>query len=160
MSLPFEIEKHLAEIETEIARLGAELVEASFRRSGSRGVLTILADKQGGISLEDCAAINRRLSDFFDVLGEKDPGFIQAPYVLEVNSPGLDRPLRTPRDFSRARGERLRVVYRDDTGKVLTVVGKLALAGESAAELEAGSSRILVAYASVIKAARDIRVNG
>ena|SRR3989338_666489 len=160
MSLPFEIERHLGEIEAEIGRLGAELVEVAFRRSGGQGVLTILADKRGGITLEDCAVINRRLSDFLDILGEKDAGFIQTPYILEVSSPGLDRPLKTAKDFSRAIGERLRVLSRDEAGKVSSLLGKVTAADESGLELRVGNARVRVALGSIVKAVRDIRMNG
>ncbi len=159
MSLPFEIERHLGEIEAEIGRLGAELVEVTFRRSGGRGVLTILADKRGGITLEDCAVINRHLGDLLDALGEKD-AVIQTPYILEVNSPGLDRLLKTAKDFSRAIGDQLRVVHRDETGKISTLIGEVVAADESGLELQVGDKRIRVALDPIIKAVRDIRMNG
>ena len=72
--LPIEIENRLDEIRSQVEALGAELVDIRFYRGGGRSlpagrqVLTILADKPGGITLEECAKINRELGVYFEFL--------------------------------------------------------------------------------------------
>lgn len=125
--LPLEIENRLPEIRAQIEKLGAELVDISLQRSSGRQVLAVTADKSGGITLEDCAEINRRLGAYFDELQtEGSQGFFASRYFLEVSSPGLDRPLKTEKDFTKAVGGRLRFVYRDEAGRVLDDEGDLA----------------------------------
>src|SRR3989338_2964160 len=122
--LPFEIEKKLEELRHEIEKLGAELVDISVRRSGGRNALVITADKAGGITLDDCAVINRHLSRYLDEF-PGEGGFFNGPYYLEVNSPGLDRPLKTEKDFLRAKGKIVRVAFRAETGAGLVRVGEV-----------------------------------
>ena len=122
--LPFEIENRREEIKREIEKLGAELVEINFRKTSGRSVLLIVADKPAGITLDDCAQINRALSQYFDALPDEG-GFFSTPYYLEVNSPGLDRPLRTEADFRRVAGQEVRVAFRNDRGAGLVCVGKI-----------------------------------
>lgn len=160
--LPIEIEQKLEDIKRLIERLGAELIDISLRRSSGRSVLTVVADKKGGITLDECAEINRGLGEYFDSLAEtgasgETGGFLGGSYLLEVSSPGLDRPLKTARDFERAVGETLRVVYSDDTA-ARTVIAKLvSMTGE---ELEMQTVKQNTAFrlslSRVIKAVREI----
>ena len=75
-----------------------ELVGITYKKEGSRKVLRILADKAEGITLEECARMNETISE---VLDKAD--FMEDNYILEVSSPGLDRPLKTKADFLRIR---------------------------------------------------------
>ena len=160
MSIPVEIEKRLAELEAQIARSGAELVEILYRRSGQRSVLTFLVDKKGGITLEECAEVNRRLGAYFDQLAEIGPleaGFLQGSYFLEVNSPGLDRPLKTPKDFQRVLGETLRVQTRDERGTVHTLIGRLTGLTELGIEIENGPGAAhSLGFDGIFRATRDV----
>ncbi len=83
---------------------GMELVDVEFGGGGGRQILRIYIDRQGGVSLEDCTSVSRALSAALDV---EDP--LQGSYDLEVSSPGLDRPLRTPEHFQKYAGEKVRV---------------------------------------------------
>jgi ribosome maturation factor RimP len=76
-----------------------ELVDLIFRSDNQRLILTVLADKQpqGGITLQECALLCRELKT---ILEEKN--IIEGDYVLEVSSPGLDRPLKNQKDFLRS----------------------------------------------------------
>ena len=75
-----------------------EFVDLIYRTQGNRLILTVLADQpQGGINLQECALLCRQLKD---VLEEKN--IIAQDYVLEVSSPGLDRPLKSKQDFLRS----------------------------------------------------------
>jgi ribosome maturation factor RimP len=85
-----------------------DLIDIELKgRSGSR-VLRIFVDIDGGISLDQCVDLSRQISDLLDT---RD--LIAGWYRLEVSSPGLDRPLKTERDFTRNLGRKVRVIYTD-----------------------------------------------
>lgn len=156
--LPFEIEKHLVEIQNEVEKNGAELVDIVYRKMTGRSILTVIADKAGGITLEDCVAINQglgRLLDEWSLPGQESA--IQGAYYLEVNSPGLDRPLKTPRDYARAMGQELRVVSRAANGAVLTNTGILRSVSESEIGLEKNGETFTVSLESIIKTTRELK---
>ncbi|MDD5173675.1 MAG: ribosome maturation factor RimP [Candidatus Omnitrophica bacterium] len=79
-----------------------KLVDVVFRREGSGLVLRIIADTANGITVSECTGLNRFLSE---VLDRED--IIRDRYTLEVSSPGLDRPIKTDKDFERSMGKQL-----------------------------------------------------
>ncbi|MFH0918562.1 MAG: ribosome maturation factor RimP [Candidatus Omnitrophota bacterium] len=80
-----------------ITAKGLEFIDLIYRPEGKRLILTVLADKPlGGITLQECAGLSRQLKN---LLEEKN--IIDGDYILEVSSPGLDRPLKRPKDFLR-----------------------------------------------------------
>ena len=81
---------------------GIELIDVIFRREGPVLVLRIVADTANGITVSECAKLNNFLSE---VLDRED--IIQDRYTLEVSSPGLDRPIKTDKDFERSMGKEL-----------------------------------------------------
>ena len=68
---------------------GLELVDLEFVKEGANWYLRVYIDKEGGVSIDDCEAVSRALEAKLD---ETDP--IEQAYVLEVSSPGIDRPLK------------------------------------------------------------------
>ena len=100
--------KRLIELlEPPVEALGYELVDLDVR-VGRHGLLRIYVDKDDGVNLADCELVSRQLSAFLDV---EDP--LPGHYVLEVSSPGLDRPLRTLEHFRRFRDRRAKVRLRE-----------------------------------------------
>ncbi len=93
-----ELNKELNElIGSCLSRQNLELVDFIYRYEGNNLVLMVLADRpEGDITLGECALLNRQLGQ---LLEEKN--IIAGNYVLEVSSPGLDRCLKTQKDFSR-----------------------------------------------------------
>ena len=79
---------------------GFELVDVEYVKEGSNWYLRAYIDKPGGITVNDCETVSRKLSDILD---EKD--YIDDAYILEVSSPGLGRPLKKEKDFKRSLGE-------------------------------------------------------
>ncbi len=157
--LPVEIESRREEIQNEVAKLGAELVDIIVRRSNGTSTIVIIADKSGGITLDDCATVNRRLSDYFDELtnAAAENSFLQGRYFIEVNSPGLDRPLVTPKDFLRVKGELVRVVYRDPAGRVVTAVGSVLEASDGMVNLSVEGQELALRLDAIIKAERELQ---
>ncbi|MFC1575020.1 ribosome maturation factor RimP [Gemmatimonadota bacterium] len=106
------------ELEARLDGMGFELVEASWAGSGKRPILRIRADLpdsipgQGGISVDQCAEISRALEPWLD-----DHSGVPERYVLEVSSPGVERPLTRRRDWERFRGLAVRIKGRDFPGE-------------------------------------------
>ena len=85
-----------------------ELVDVEYVKEGGTWYLRAYIDKPGGITVDDCEAVSRRLSDILD---EQD--YIDDSYIMEVSSPGLGRPLRKEKDFKRSLGSEVEVrTYR------------------------------------------------
>lgn len=87
---------------------GLDLEDVTVARQGRRSEVRVLVDKDGGVSLDDVAVVSQAISTALD-LPDADAALGSAPYVLEVSSPGVDRPLVTPRQWRRAAGRLVRV---------------------------------------------------
>jgi ribosome maturation factor RimP len=83
-----------------VEEAGCELVDVEFVKEGGNWFLRVYIDKPGGVSLEDCERVSQPLNQKID---ETDP--IPHAYYMEVSSPGLERTLKTPRDFEKAMGQ-------------------------------------------------------
>ncbi len=92
-----------------------ELYDVEFVKEGASWYLRVYIDKEGGITLEDCATVSDQLSAALD---ECDPDPIPQAYFLEVSSPGAERPLRNERDYQRALNDYIHVsLYQAIDGK-------------------------------------------
>lgn len=81
---------------------GIELVDIIYRREQSGMVLRVLVDTPSGITIDECEGVNNYLNGLLD---KEDA--IKERYILEVSSPGLDRPIKSDRDFERSIGKAL-----------------------------------------------------
>ena len=81
-----------------------ELVDVEYVKEAGTWYLRAYIDKEGGIAVDDCEVISRRLSDWLD---KED--FIDDSYILEVSSPGLGRPLKKEKDYKRSIGREVEV---------------------------------------------------
>ena len=117
-----------------------ELVDVEYVKEGSMWYLRAYIDKPGGITVNDCEAVSRRLSDILD---EKD--FIEDSYVLEVSSPGLGRPLKKEKDYKRNLGKEVEIRTYRMVDKKKEFTGLLASydyeAGTVPIELEDGTMK-------------------
>jgi ribosome maturation factor RimP len=86
---------------------GMTLDRVEMVRHPRQAVVRVFVEKEGGVGVDDCAAVSREMSAILDV---EDP--IDTPNLLEVSSPGLDRPLHGPTDFERFAGNRVRLHTR------------------------------------------------
>ncbi|HHW67395.1 MAG: ribosome maturation factor RimP [Epulopiscium sp.] len=77
-----------------------ELVDLEYVKEGANWYLRVFIDKEGGVTIDDCELVSKALEVRLD---EEDP--IENSYILEVSSPGLDRPLKKDSDFERYKGE-------------------------------------------------------
>jgi ribosome maturation factor RimP len=83
---------------------GFELVDLEYQRESQGWVLRIYLDREGGVSLDDCAEISHEVGAVLEV---KD--LIPRAYILEVSSPGLTRPLKKPEDFNKFRNQLVKI---------------------------------------------------
>ena len=91
------LSQHVSEaIEPFLDAQGVEFVELQLQQHKGRWLVRIFVDNGGGISLEDCRSLSFEIGQLLDA-----ENLIPASYVLEVSSPGLDRPLKNLRDFQR-----------------------------------------------------------
>lgn len=79
---------------------GLELVDTEFVKEGGQWYLRVFIDRDGGVTIDDCQAVSQALEV---ILEEKDP--TEHSYILEVSSPGIDRPFKTERDYQRNIGK-------------------------------------------------------
>lgn len=125
-----------AELERRVETLGYELVEVRWGGSGKRPVLKLRIDRADssrgeGVTVDDCAVVSRALEEWLD---EREG--LSDRYVLEVSSPGVDRPLVRSRDFERFVGETVAVKGKEVLlGKATKLEGELlGLAGADTEE--------------------------
>ena len=119
---------------------GCSLWDVEYVREAGRWFLRVYIDKEGGVSIQDCEAVSRPLSDALD---EADP--IEGSYVLEVSSAGADRPLKRPEHFRQFLGAQVEVrLYRALEGRK-EYVGILAgyEAGNVTIQMETGAQTFL-----------------
>lgn len=87
-------------IEPIIKEKGLELVDVEYIKEGAHWYLRLFIDKDGGVDLDDCSDVSHAVSEILDTADT-----IQQAYMLEVSSPGLERPLKKTEDFQRFQGK-------------------------------------------------------
>ena len=83
---------------------GIELVDIEYKKTGKTWVLRVFIDKNQGVTVSDCQKLSREIEDLIEI-----HELIDNQYVLEVSSPGLDRPLKKEADFLRNKGKRIQI---------------------------------------------------
>lgn len=143
-----------SELEAVAEAAGCELLHVDF----GGGVLRLTLDRaMGSVTLDDCATVSRQASALLDVL-DFDPG----RYVLEVTSPGLDRPLYRPEDYDRFTGRLARITYSEPEGRgSRTVVARLKTfdtrdGGIVTAVEEQTGTRLMLPLGQITKARLEI----
>lgn len=103
-----------------VGEQGFELIEVALSGSGRKILLRVILDREGGVTLEDCALFSRRFESLLDV---EDP--LAGSYTLEVSSPGLDRPLKTAADFKKNIGKLVRIITKTKIDNQSFFTGRL-----------------------------------
>ncbi len=138
-------------LERVVGGLGGDLEELNEQRAGSRRLLRLVVDRDGGVTLDDVAEISQAVSaalDASDVMGE-------TPYVLEVTSPGVGRPLTAPRHWRRAAGRLVQVNLSD--GGQLT--GRVGESDEDGVVLDVDGTARRIEYVQIAKAKVQVEFN-
>ncbi|GII33297.1 ribosome maturation factor RimP [Planotetraspora mira] len=116
-----------------IAADGFDLEEVTVTPAGKRRLVRVVVDRDGGVSLDDVADVSLSISKELDATDALGTG----PYVLEVTSPGVDRPLTEPRHWRRATGRLVKADLKDGT----SAEGRVTGADDSGVELD-GTRRL------------------
>jgi ribosome maturation factor RimP len=126
--------------------MGLEVVEIQLRSERGRMVLRIIIYKEEGISIDDCSRVSREAGYLLEV-----EDLIGRAYTLEVSSPGLDRPLKTKRDFERNIGKKITVLFEEieERYSVTGIVEKIA---EDQLTLKDAKKVITIPLANIVKA--------
>ena len=90
-------------VEPILDEMDVELVDIEYLSNHGRWIVRVYVDKEGGITVDDCARVSREIDAIIEI---KD--IIPHAYVLEVSSPGLNRPLKKEKDFQRAVGKKIK----------------------------------------------------
>ena len=116
-----------------------ELYDVEFVKEAGTFYLRAYIDKEGGININDCELVSRRLSDLLD---EKD--FIPESYTFEVSSPGLGRPLKKEKDYVRSMGKELEIRTYRAINKQKEFYGILTAYDEKTVTIETEEGETLV----------------
>jgi ribosome maturation factor RimP len=126
--------------------LGCRLYDVEISGSGRQRTVQVLLDRDGGVDLELITDATRAISPALD-----DAPGLNGPYLLEVSSPGLERPLRTPAHYAGAIGETVSISHDTDAGP-RRARGVLVDAGLDGCTLEVDGERVELAYDAITKA--------
>ena len=135
-------------IEPFLKEAGVVLVDLNIRRTHRNFHIEILADKSnGGITIDECARLNRVLRDAIEA-----QNLITENYILEVSSPGLDRPLKTAGDFLRMMGREIRFFLSEPVGNKLEHTGIVSKVENENLTVETLGGKIFIPIQSINKA--------
>jgi ribosome maturation factor RimP len=129
--LQTEIEARLAACESEVEVLLVEVV--------SRGTLRLFIDHPQGVTLDLCERVTNHLDDY------------REHYLLEVSSPGQDRPLTRPQHYTRFLGRRARVRLREAKDGHKSVTGELVGASDQEVTIAAGGGIFTIPYDQIAR---------
>jgi ribosome maturation factor RimP len=135
-----------------LSSMGLELVDLELSGHGRRGHLRIFIDKAGGVNVDDCEQVSRYVGHALDVA---DP--IPFAYLLEVSSPGLDRPLRKAEDYQRSVGKLVRLKLSRPMDGEWVLIGRLkGLQGDCVELQPEDGDPVQVALADIAQARLEV----
>lgn len=131
-----------------------ELVEIIFRKEAGKQVLRLLVDKEGGIQLSECARINELIGQALD-----EADIIQESYVIEVDSPGIDRPFKTKRDYERAIGRLVRVTLSKRILDKKEYIARLEEVSDTAIKIYVKKKDIIeIPFEKIVRAREEVEI--
>jgi len=147
-----DISQVIRQVGDPIARaLGIEILDIHCIGKPTNLLVRLTLDKDGGVGIADCEQFHQSLRRTWEVTQPSG-----ANCRFEVSSPGLDRPLKVPKDFQRVQGQRLRVTVQNDTQKNVVVIGRLKAVTEDGLHLIDDRKKTLiehsVSWGEIVKA--------
>ena len=136
-----------------LTKEAVELVDLIICRGRRRSVIRFLVDKPGGITLDECARLNQEISRLIE-----RENIIQEGYVLEVSSPGLDRPMKSTRDFQRYLGQLVKIVLHKPLKRQNVWVGVVKAVDEENVIIRTEEAQMLrIARENIARAGLEVR---
>jgi ribosome maturation factor RimP len=123
------------------------IVEVILRGERSSKVIEVYVDSDKGITLDECSQVSRALSEKLDEID-----LITGRYRLDVSSPGLDRPLKLLRQYSKNIGRTCKVKYTGEEKKKIVLEGKLDSVSEETIIITKAGKRTEIAFSAVNEA--------
>jgi ribosome maturation factor RimP len=133
-------------IEGSVEDEGLTFVDMSLIRHKGGATLRVYADRPGGITVGECARLSRKLEMVID-----NEQIFEGRYTLEVSSPGLDRPLKSEKEFALRVGEKIRLYYSDEDGKSHELEGKLENADSRGVSIVNDEGKFNIDFGKIIK---------
>jgi len=147
-----DLKKKISELAGSVAEQQAvEVVDVELSGSSRKLLIRIFLDKEKGVTLDDCSHFSRALSALLDV---EDP--VPAAYILEVSSPGLDRPLKALKDFQRSIGKLVRIITKSRIEEQNVFTGRLARVEGESITLSFNDKEIEIPFDQISKARLEI----
>jgi ribosome maturation factor RimP len=148
------IEDRIKEIAAEAAEAeGVEFVHCEIVGPKRNMTVRVYIDKPGGVSIEDCASVSRRMEETLDA-----DDLIPTAYLLEVSSPGLERELYSLDDFKRFTGQKVKVKLASSVNGQKVFVARIAgVEGKDILLTDKGQDEVRFPYSEVVKA--NLRVD-
>jgi ribosome maturation factor RimP len=134
-------------VEPLVTGLGLELVDVEYVKEGPHWYLRIYIDKDGGVDIDDCATASHKISEILD---RENP--IPQAYMLEVSSPGIERPLRKREDYEKFKGELVSVYVSEPYQGFSCFTGNLIGLIEDNVVLEYEGQKIAIPFHQVERA--------
>jgi ribosome maturation factor RimP len=110
-------------------------------------VLRVFIDKEGGVTIDDCALVSRELGTLLDI-----HDMIPGSYTLEVSSPGLTRALRKPEDFLKFKGKKVRIKTNKDFERRKIFIGRLLEFNDGLVTVQTEAGNFSIPYVDIEKA--------
>jgi ribosome maturation factor RimP len=146
-NLPLVIKQVMELLEPILDERGYELVDVEYLSKHGKWILRIYIDKNGGITIDDCAQVSGELGDLLDI-----KEVIRHEYVLEVSSPGVNRPLKKEKDFARAIGQKIKVTMAAPINGRRNFKGYLRAFQDQTLDLEIEGKRTSLPWQEIEKA--------
>ena len=137
-----------------VEEMNFELVDVEYVKEGGNYFLRAYIDKEGGITINDCETVSRRLSDLLD-----EADIIPESYILEVSSPGLGRPLKKDKDFARSIGKEVEIRLFQAVNRKKEFTGVLSAYDKDSVTITQEDSEVIIIPRSgiaLIRLALDI----
>ncbi len=135
-----------------LEEMGYELVDLQFIMESGRWRLRFFIDKEGGVRVGDCEAFSREVGTLIEV-----EDFIDGSYVLEVSSPGLDRPLFTPGDYKKFEGRLAKVRTKEPLEGQKVFLGRIVSPDDMGFSINTEDGRTYyIEYGQVDKARLEV----
>lgn len=139
-----------------VTRAGLDLEDVVVTPAGRRSLVRVVVDGDHGVTLDDIAELSQAVSAALDDDGD---GLGSTPYVLEVSSPGVDRPLREPRHWRRAVGRLVEAELSADDPLGSSVTGRVVASHDTGVTLDVDGTTTDLAYERIRRARVQVEFN-
>lgn len=140
-------------VEPVLSSENLELVDVQYLKEGKNWYLRIFIDKPGGVTVDDCQKASSAIGDLIEI-----EDVINSNYILEVSSPGLDRPLKKEKDFLRYKGRKIQATTFSPINDQRNFKGVITGFQEGRLELETQCGQVNISLDNLAKARLEIEI--